>query len=68
MRARGARAKLNAVDLRRHIYNTQLMQSEAVSLAYRTWRREWRGKGKEYVRHSLRLFLASLRGFSADRS
>ena len=26
------------------------MQSEAVSYAYRVWRREWRGKGKEYVR------------------
>ena len=25
------------------------MQSEAVGLAYRTWRREWRGKGKQYV-------------------
>ncbi len=25
------------------------MQSEAISLAYRMWRREWRGKGKEYV-------------------
>ena len=25
------------------------MQSEAVSLAYRTWRREWRGKGKQFV-------------------
>ena len=33
-----------------HVYNTQLMQSEAVSFAYRSWRREWRGKGREYVR------------------
>lgn len=33
----------------RHVYNTQIMQSEAVSLAYRMWRREWRGKGKEFV-------------------
>ncbi|PIL34860.1 hypothetical protein GSI_02647 [Ganoderma sinense ZZ0214-1] len=36
-------------DLETHIYNSQLMQSEAVSLAYRTWRREWRGKGKQYT-------------------
>ncbi|EMD39457.1 glycoside hydrolase family 2 protein [Gelatoporia subvermispora B] len=35
-------------DLETHIYNTQIMQSEAVSLAYRAWRREWRGPGKEY--------------------
>ncbi|OCH85238.1 glycoside hydrolase [Obba rivulosa] len=35
-------------DLETHIYNTQIMQSEAVSLAYRSWRREWRGKGKEF--------------------
>jgi hypothetical protein len=25
------------------------MQSEALAYAYRVWRREWRGKGKEYV-------------------
>ncbi|EJF55724.1 glycoside hydrolase [Dichomitus squalens LYAD-421 SS1] len=36
-------------DLETHIYNTQLMQSEAISLAYRSWRREWRGKGKQYT-------------------
>ncbi|KZT12292.1 glycoside hydrolase family 2 protein [Laetiporus sulphureus 93-53] len=30
-------------DLETYVYNTQLMQSEAISLAYRMWRREWRG-------------------------
>ncbi len=25
------------------------MQSEALAYAYRVWRREWRGEGKEYV-------------------
>ena len=35
-----------------HVYNSQLMQAEAVGLAYRAWRREWRGKGKQYVRLS----------------
>ncbi|KAI0326209.1 glycoside hydrolase [Cubamyces sp. BRFM 1775] len=40
-------------DLETHIYNTQMMQSEAVSLAYRAWRREWRGKGKEYTAGAL---------------
>jgi beta-mannosidase len=33
----------------RYVYNTQLMQSEAVSYAYQVWRRKWGGKGKEYV-------------------
>lgn len=34
----------------RHAYNTQIMQSEALGFAYRSWRREWRGEGKQYVR------------------
>ncbi|EGO23456.1 glycoside hydrolase family 2 protein, partial [Serpula lacrymans var. lacrymans S7.9] len=36
-------------DLETHVYNTQIMQSEAVSYAYQVWRRAWRGKGKEYT-------------------
>ncbi|KAI0629938.1 glycoside hydrolase [Trametes polyzona] len=40
-------------DLETHIYNTQIMQSEAASLAYRSWRREWRGPGKEYTAGAL---------------
>ncbi|KAG8767471.1 hypothetical protein FRC12_006222 [Ceratobasidium sp. 428] len=35
-------------DLETYVYLTQLMQSEAVSSAYRTWRREWKGEGKQY--------------------
>ncbi|KIP02770.1 glycoside hydrolase family 2 protein [Phlebiopsis gigantea 11061_1 CR5-6] len=35
-------------DLETHIYQQQLMQSEAVGLAYRMWRREWRGTGKQF--------------------
>ncbi|KAF8184215.1 glycoside hydrolase [Pholiota molesta] len=35
-------------DFETHVFNTQLMQSEAVSFAYRVWRREWRGRGHEY--------------------
>jgi beta-mannosidase len=31
-----------------HIYQTQLLQSEAVGTAYRSWKREWRGPGREY--------------------
>ncbi|KDR77609.1 hypothetical protein GALMADRAFT_65886 [Galerina marginata CBS 339.88] len=36
-------------DFETHVFNTQLMQSEAVSFAYRSWRREWRGRGREYT-------------------
>jgi beta-mannosidase len=32
-----------------YAFLTQVLQSEAVSFAYRSWRREWRGAGKEYV-------------------
>ncbi|KAI0073012.1 glycoside hydrolase [Panus rudis PR-1116 ss-1] len=35
-------------DLEQHMYNTQMMQSEALSLAYRSWRREWRGPGRQF--------------------
>ncbi|EIW52338.1 glycoside hydrolase [Trametes versicolor FP-101664 SS1] len=40
-------------DLETHVYNTQILQSEAVSLAYRMWRREWRGRGKEFTAGAL---------------
>lgn len=31
-----------------HVYCTQLMQAECLSYAYRLWRREWKGPGREY--------------------
>lgn len=31
-----------------YIYCTQLMQAECLATAYRVWRREWRGPGREY--------------------
>jgi beta-mannosidase len=31
-----------------YIYSTQLMQSDALSTAYRLWRRNWKGEGREY--------------------
>ncbi|CUA67033.1 beta-mannosidase [Rhizoctonia solani] len=31
-----------------YAYLTQVMQSEAVASAYRMWRRDWKGKGKQY--------------------
>jgi beta-mannosidase len=39
---------LSGID--RYIYNTQMLQAEAVGYAYRSWRREWRGPGREFVR------------------
>ena len=38
------------LDLVSYIYQQQLMQSEALGLAYRMWRREWRGQGEQFVR------------------
>ncbi|KAL5495319.1 hypothetical protein ACEPAI_782 [Sanghuangporus weigelae] len=36
-------------ELETHVYNTQMLQSDAMGYAYRMWRREWRGPGKEYT-------------------
>ncbi|KAF9465788.1 glycoside hydrolase superfamily [Collybia nuda] len=36
-------------DLETHVFNTQVMQSEAVGYAYQVWRRNWGGPGKEYT-------------------
>jgi len=35
------------------------MQSDALAYAYRLWRREWRGEGKEYVCPSLGTILGT---------
>lgn len=49
----------------RHVFNTQLMQSEALGHAYRSWKREWRGPGKQFVScHSLLPFALSIYSFS----
>ncbi|CUS15242.1 unnamed protein product [Tuber aestivum] len=39
--------------IEKYIYATQLMQSECLSTAYRLWRRQWKGPGKEYVAGAL---------------
>ncbi|KAF9076833.1 glycoside hydrolase [Rhodocollybia butyracea] len=36
-------------DLETAVFNTQLMQSEAVGFAYQSWRRKWGEKGKQYT-------------------
>lgn len=35
------------------IYATQLMQSECMSFAYKCWRRNWKGEGREYTAGAL---------------
>lgn len=37
-----------SVDIEAYVYASQLMQADCLSTAYQLWRREWRGKGKEY--------------------
>lgn len=37
-----------ATSLPAYIYSTQLIQSEALSAAYRSWKRLWQGPGKEF--------------------
>lgn len=33
----------------RHAFLTQVMQAEGLGWAYRSWRRNWKGRGREYV-------------------
>jgi hypothetical protein len=37
----------SAATLDDHIYSTQLIQSEALATAYRAWKRQWKGPGRE---------------------
>ncbi|KAI9739837.1 MAG: hypothetical protein M1835_003190 [Candelina submexicana] len=39
--------------LAQYIYCTQLMQAECPATAYRLWKREWKGPGKEYCSGAL---------------
>ncbi|KAI0268237.1 glycoside hydrolase family 2 protein [Gloeopeniophorella convolvens] len=43
----------HAFDIESYVYYTQLMQSETLSSAYRLWRRNWAGPGKEYTAGAL---------------
>ncbi|KAI6119373.1 glycoside hydrolase family 2 protein [Pisolithus croceorrhizus] len=36
-----------------YVYYTQIMQAEALATAYRLWRRNWCGKGREYTAGAL---------------
>ena len=35
------------------MYYTQVMQAETLASAYRLWRRNWKGRGKEYTAGAL---------------
>ncbi|GJJ07590.1 hypothetical protein Clacol_001793 [Clathrus columnatus] len=43
----------HAFDMESYVYYTQIMQAETLASAYRLWRREWRGKGREYCAGAL---------------
>ncbi|KAI0014843.1 family 2 glycosyl hydrolase [Xylariomycetidae sp. FL0641] len=36
-----------------YVYSTQLMQAECLASAYRLWKRQWRGPGREYCAGAL---------------
>ena len=36
-----------------YVYATQVMQAETLASAYRLWRRNWKGRGKEYTAGAL---------------
>lgn len=42
--------RINCITAARYIYHTQVLQAEAMAYAYRSWRRQWKGPGREYVR------------------
>ncbi|KAH7930093.1 glycoside hydrolase family 2 protein [Leucogyrophana mollusca] len=43
----------HAFDMDSYVYYTQVMQAETLASAYRLWRRNWRGKGREHTAGAL---------------
>ncbi|EIN10923.1 glycoside hydrolase family 2 protein [Punctularia strigosozonata HHB-11173 SS5] len=43
----------HAFDIESYVYYTQVMQAETLAAAYRLWRRNWKGKGREYTAGAL---------------
>lgn len=43
----------HAFDMESYVYYTQVMQAETLAAAYRLWRRNWKGKGKELTSGAL---------------
>ncbi|KZP32901.1 glycoside hydrolase family 2 protein [Athelia psychrophila] len=43
----------HSFEMESYVYYTQIMQAETLASAYRLWRRNWAGKGKEYTAGAL---------------
>jgi beta-mannosidase len=43
----------HAFDMESYVYYTQAMQAETLAAAYRLWRRNWKGRGKELTSGAL---------------
>ncbi|KAL9712669.1 hypothetical protein Ac2012v2_003906 [Leucoagaricus gongylophorus] len=43
----------HAFDMESYVYYTQVMQAETLASAYRLWRRNWRGPGRQYTAGAL---------------
>ena len=50
-----------------YVYYTQIMQAETLASAYRLWRRNWKGKGREYTAGALVWQVRLSREHSAGR-
>jgi beta-mannosidase len=46
-----------------YVYYTQIMQAETLAAAYRTWRRNWAGPGREYTAGVLVWQVGAIRRF-----
>jgi beta-mannosidase len=48
-------------DLEKYVWNTQLLQSEAMGWAYQSWRRAWKSDGRRFVSlHSFFIYQAEV--------
>ncbi|OCH90937.1 glycoside hydrolase family 2 protein [Obba rivulosa] len=43
----------HSFDMESYVYYTQIMQAETLAAAYRLWRRNWKGPGREYTAGAL---------------
>ncbi|KDQ64291.1 glycoside hydrolase family 2 protein [Jaapia argillacea MUCL 33604] len=43
----------HSFEMESYVYYTQIMQAETLASAYRLWRRNWAGRGKEYTAGAL---------------
>ncbi|KAF9058147.1 glycoside hydrolase family 2 protein [Panaeolus papilionaceus] len=43
----------HSFEIESYVYYTQIMQAETLASAYRLWRRNWKGRGREYTAGAL---------------